>query len=89
MGFPGGSVGKESACNIGELGSIPGSGRSPGEGKSNLRQYSGLENSIDRGAWQAPDPFMGSQSLTLLSDFHCSWYCSTAELNGLPWWLRG
>ena len=45
--------GKEFACNAGELYSIPGSGRSPGEGNGNPLQYSCLENSIDRGAWQA------------------------------------
>jgi len=44
MGFPGGSVGKESACNVADLGSIPGSGRSPGGGHSNPLQYSFLEN---------------------------------------------
>ena len=44
-GFPGGSAGKESACNAGDLGSIPGLGRSPGEGKGYPLQYSGLENS--------------------------------------------
>ena len=49
-GFPGGSGGKVSACNAGDLGSIPGSGRSPGEGNGNLLQYSCLENSMDRGA---------------------------------------
>ena len=53
MGFPSGSDGKESACNEGDLGSIPGSGISPGEGNSYPLQYSGLENSMDRGAWQA------------------------------------
>ena len=46
-------VGKESACNAGDLGSIPGSGRSPGEGNGNPLQYSCLENPRDRGAWQA------------------------------------
>ena len=45
-----GSAGKESACNVGDLGSIPGLGRVPGEGKGYPLQYSGLENSIDRGA---------------------------------------
>ena len=44
---PGSSVGKESACNAGDPGSIPGSGRSPGEGKGYPLQYSGLENSMD------------------------------------------
>ena len=52
MGFPGGSDGKESACNVGDLGLIPGLGRSPGEGHGYLLQYSCLENSMDRGAWQ-------------------------------------
>ena len=52
-GFPHCSVGKESACNTGDLGSIPGSGRSPREGNGNPLQYSHLENPIDRGAWQA------------------------------------
>ena len=47
LGFPCGSVGKESAHNAGDLGSIPGLGRSPGEGKGYPLQYSGLENSID------------------------------------------
>ena len=46
MGFRGGSAGKESACNAGDLGSIPELGRSPGEGKGYPLQYSGLENSI-------------------------------------------
>ena len=45
--------GKESACNVGDLGSIPGLGRSPGEVKGYPLQYSGLENSMDRGAWWA------------------------------------
>ena len=48
-----GSVGKESACSAGDLGSIPGFGRSPGEGNSHPLKYSGLENSMDRGAWRA------------------------------------
>ena len=47
-GFPDSSVGKESACNVGDLGSIPRLGRSPGEGKGYPLQYSGLENSMDR-----------------------------------------
>ena len=52
-GFPGGSDGKESACSVGDLGSIPGLGRSPGERHGYPLQYSGLENSVDRGAWRA------------------------------------
>ena len=50
MGFPGASDSKESIYNAGDLGSIPGLGRSPGEGNGNPLQYSYLENSIDRGA---------------------------------------
>ena len=52
MGFPGGLDGKESTCNV-DLSLIPGSGRSPGEGNGYPLQYSCLENSMDRGAWQA------------------------------------
>ena len=51
LGFPGGSAGGESACDVGDLGSIPGLGRSPGEGHGNPLQYSGLESSMDRAAW--------------------------------------
>ena len=53
LGFPGGSDGKESACNTGDPGLIPGSGRSPGKGKGYPLQYSFLEDSMDRGAWWA------------------------------------
>ena len=53
MGIPGGSNGKESACNVGDLGSIPGSGRSPGEGNGNPLQYSCLVNPMDRGGCRA------------------------------------
>ena len=53
MGFRAYLVGKESACNAGDPGSIPGLGRSPGEGNGNPLQYSYLENPTDRGAWQA------------------------------------
>ena len=52
-GFPSSSVGKESAYNAGDLGLIPGSGRSSGEGNGNPFQYSCLENLMDRAAWQA------------------------------------
>ena len=50
--FPGGSDGTASVYNAGDLGSIPGSGRSAGEGNGNSLQYSCLENPMDRGAWQ-------------------------------------
>ena len=53
MGFPGGLDGKESACSVGDLGSIPRLGRSPGGGHGNSLQYSCLENPMDRRAWQA------------------------------------
>ena len=51
LGFPGGLEGKASACNAGDLGLIPGLGRSPEEGNGNPLQYSCLENSMDGGAW--------------------------------------
>ena len=53
MGFPGGSEIKNLPANAGDMGSIPGSGRSSGEGNDNLLQYSCLENPMDRGAWWA------------------------------------
>ena len=53
MGFPGGSDSKESACNAGDPGLIPGLGRSPGEGSGYPLQYSYLETLIDSRAWQA------------------------------------
>ena len=53
VGFPGGSAGKESACSAGDLGSIPVSRRSSGEGNGNPLQYSCLKNSMGRGAWWA------------------------------------
>ena len=62
--FPGGSAGKKSACNAGDLGSIPGLGRSPGEGKGYPLQYSGLENSMDCKVHGVP------KNRTQLSDFH-------------------
>ena len=69
--LPDGSNDKESTCNAGDLGSIPGLGRCPGEGNGYPLQYSGLENSMDRGAWQ--DTVQGiTNSWTLLSNFHFS-----------------
>ena len=64
LGFPGGSEVKDSACNAGDLGSIPGLGRSPGEGKGYPFQYSGLENSTDCLVYGV------AKSQTRLSDFH-------------------
>ena len=64
LGFPGGSDGKESACTVGDVGSIPGSGRFPEEGNGYLLQYSGLENSMDCRVHGV------AKSWTRLSDFH-------------------
>ena len=63
-GFPGGSDGKESSCNVRDLGSIPGWGRSPGKGKGYSLQYSGLENSMDCIVHGV------AKSWAQLSDFH-------------------
>ena len=68
MGFLGGSNGKESACNEGDSGLIPGLGRSPGDGNGNPPQYFCLGNPMDRGAWQAVVHEV-SKSQTHLSDF--------------------
>ena len=67
-GFPGGSDSKASACNVGDLGLIPGLGRSPGEGNGNPLQFSCLENLMDGGAWWATIHGV-SKSWTRLSDF--------------------
>ena len=64
MGFPCSLAGKESACNVGDLGLIPEFGRSPGEGKGYPLQYSGLENSMDYTVHGV------TKSQTQLSDFH-------------------
>ena len=69
MAFPGGSDGKESACNAGDLGLIPGLGRSPGGGNGHPLQYSCLEKSMDRGAWQATVHGV-EKSRTWRSDWH-------------------
>ena len=71
LGFPDGSEVKVSACNVGELGSIPGLGRFPGEGNGNPLQYSCLENPMDRGAWWATVHRV-TKNRTQLSNFtHC------------------
>ena len=64
LGFPCSSAGKESTCNVGDLGLIPGLGRSPGEGKGYPLQYSGLENSMDCIVHRV------TKSRTRLRDFH-------------------
>ena len=68
-GLPWGSAGEESACSVGDLGSIPGLGRSPGEGNGYRLWYFGLENPMDRGAWWATVHGV-AKSQTGLSDFH-------------------
>ena len=68
LGLPCGSAGKESVCNAGDLGSIPGLGRSSGEGKGSPLQYSGLENSMDCIVHGV------TKSWTLLSEFHLLTY---------------
>ena len=73
LGFPGGSDSKEPACHVGDLGLIPGLGRSPGGGYGNPLQYSGLENPLDRGAWRATVHGV-ARSLTRLSDFNFQKY---------------
>ena len=72
QGLPGGSEGKASACNAGDLGSIPGWGRSPGEGNGNPLQYSGLGNPMDREAWWATVHGV-AKSQTRVSDFTFTW----------------
>ena len=71
MGFPGGLDSKESACDAGDPGSVPGSGRSSGEGNGNPLQNACLENPMDRGAWRATDRGVAAldttEQLTLLT----------------------
>ena len=69
MGFPGGSDGKEYACNEGDLGLIPGLGRSPGEGKATHSSILAWRILMDRGAWQAT-VLGAAKSQTRLSEFH-------------------
>ena len=64
LGFPGGSAGKESTCSAGDLGLVPGLGKSPGEGKGHPLEYSGQENSMDCIVHGV------TKSRTQLSDFH-------------------
>ena len=74
----GGSEVKAPACNAGDLGSIPGLGRSPGEGNGNPLQYSCLENPMDGGAWWATVHGV-TKSWTRLSDFTFKAYIKKAE----------
>ena len=77
--FPGGSDGKESACNVGDLGSIPGLGRSPGEGKGYPLHYSGLENPMDC----IVHGF--AKGRTRLSDFHAGAAVRMDFFNAVVW----
>ena len=71
LGFPSCSAGEESACDVGDLGSTPGLGRSPEEGNGYPLHYCGLEKPKDRGDWQAT-VYRVPESRTQLSDFHTS-----------------
>ena len=71
--LPGGSDGKEAACNAGDLSSIPGSGRSPGEGYGNPLQYSCLENSMDRGVWTEESGRLQSMGLQRVGNNWVTW----------------
>ena len=73
-GFPGDTDDKESACNSGNPGSIPGLGRYPGEGNGNPLLYSCLENSVDRGAWYVTVIHGVAKSQTQLSNFYYYYY---------------
>ena len=81
-GFPCGSEVKASACNMGDPGLIPGSGRSPGEGNGNPLQYSCLENFMDREALQATVHGV-TKSWTRLSDFTHSLTCNAGDLGSI------
>ena len=78
MGFPSGSEGKESACNVGDPGSVPTLGGSPGEVNQNPLQYSCLENPMDGGAWWAAVHGV-AKSQTRLSDFRFTFHFHALE----------
>ena len=92
--FPGGSNDKESACNVGDPGLIPGLRRSPGEGNGNPLQYPCLENPVDKGSWWASVHGVENEQLThthnfkgaLLSRLH-TWIPSIYVLSGDPLFL--
>ena len=95
-GFPGSSDSKESAYNAAQPGSIPGSGRSPGEGNVNPLQYSCLENPTDRGSWRATvcevqsettEATWHTQMHTVLSGWSNTWGYSTGLLLQLSGWI--
>ena len=87
MSFPGGSDGKESTCSAGDLGSFPGSGKSPEEGNGYPLQYSCLENSVNREAWQAADhgvTIRHEQPILYYVYTHSPSFCSPGGGNGNP-----
>ena len=79
LGFSSGANGKESTCSAGDSGSVPGLGRSPGEGNGNPPQYSYLENSMNRGAWHAESNYIqwarstpkSTFETSVIPNFHC------------------
>ena len=88
LGFPSGSNGKESACNAGYPGLIPGSGRSPGEGNGNPLQYSCLENLMDRGAWQATVHGDAKKESNMTEQLTLSNTCYLLSFWWWPFWLH-
>ena len=99
-GFRCGSAGKESACNVGDLGAIPRLGRSPGEGQGYPLQYSGLENPMDcvvhgvAKKWDTTERLSLSLSyllynVVLVSAIQQSESTINVSIHGLPWWLKG
>ena len=79
MGFPGGSDSKESACNEGDLGSIPGWGKSPGERNGYSLQYSCLGNSMDRGVWRATVNGVAKSQICVLVAQLCPTLCDPMD----------
>ena len=84
QGFPGGSAGKESACNAGDPGSGPGLGRSAGEGDGYPLQYSGLEDPADRGAWRGAVRGVANSG-TRPSDVHVHFAFLSTQKQGRGW----
>ena len=84
LGFPCGSAGEEAACNAGDLGSIPGLGRSPGEGNGYPLQYSGLEISMDCTVHRVTKSWTGLSDFCILSPRLGLWLFVNREWNSLP-----